>query len=245
MLPEIQPRVLITRGGFEHAIARLFRAAGFRDHHRQRVREMDAYLAQGAIESVGVRVIEKINIERIGGVVERVRNELWSERRATDADQEHMLEALSFLRCDFPALDIGRELFNARIGLIDIRTQLGSWREFGIAKPVMPDHSALVRICDRACFEFPHGGEGFLHAGMHFLEKTIRKTHSADVDGEVEIVVEQEIFLKSRPKRRRSHVVLLTKRKLLEQDCSLAALILLLDLLMYSRHAPRIRNEEC
>ena len=201
MFSEIQTRLLITRGGFQHPIARLFRAAGFRDHHRQRVREMIADLVEGAIESIGVRVIEEINIERIGGVAERVGDELRPERRAADADQEDVLEALSVLRRDFSAVHVGRELFDARVGFIDVRAQLGSGREFGIAEPVMPDHPPFVRVRDCARLQFAHGGERFLDAFLHRSEEIIRKTHAADVDREIEIIVAQEIFLKPRPER--------------------------------------------
>src|SRR5437762_1640425 len=80
MFSKIQTRLLITRGGFQHPIARLFRAAGFRNDYRERVSEVMADLVEGPIKSVGVRVIEEINIEWVGRVAERVGNELRSER---------------------------------------------------------------------------------------------------------------------------------------------------------------------
>src|SRR5450755_274247 len=75
----------------------------------------------------------------------------------------------------------------------------------------MSDHSLLVRVRDRARFEFAHGGERFFDACLHFSEEIIRKSHPAYVDREVEIVVTQEIFLKPRPERRGSHSVCVTE----------------------------------
>ena len=98
-------------------------------------------------------------------------------------------------------MHVGRELFDARVGLFDIGAQLRGRREVWIAQPVMADHSLFVRVRDRACLQFPHRGKRLVHARLHFFEKIIRKTHPADVDGEIEIVVAQKIFLKPRPER--------------------------------------------
>src|SRR5947207_11579867 len=123
-----------------------------------------------------------------------------------------MLEALSVLWRDFSAVHISGELFDVRIGLIDVRAQLGSWREFGIAEPVMPNHSPFVRVRDRARFQLSHGRKSFFDARLHCCEKIVRKFHAADVDGKIEIVVAKKVFLKSRPERRGSHSVYLTER---------------------------------
>ena len=177
MFSEIQTRLLITRRCFQHPVARFFRAAGFRNHHRQRVRKMIADLVEGAVEPVGVRVIEKINIERIGGVAERVGDELRSERRTADADQEDMLEASLLLR-----RDLSRYGHRPRIALI--RALVSSMsarssaigREFGIAQPVVADHALFVRVRDRAGLELAHGGERLFDAfGRIFSKKSSGK----------------------------------------------------------------------
>ena len=85
----------------------------------------------------------------------------------------------------------------------------------------MPDHPLLIGVGDRARFQFAHRGKRLLHLRSHFLEKVIRKTHPADVDREIEIVVAQKIFLEARPERSGCHFIFLTERaSRLEQDCS-------------------------
>ena len=84
----------------------------------------------------------------------------------------------------------------------------------------MSDHSPFVRVRDRACFDFAHGGKRFLNAFLHRSEKIIRKAHSADVDREIEIIVAQKILLKPRPERSGSHFVCVTETPCrLEHDC--------------------------
>jgi hypothetical protein len=211
VLAEIQTRLLITRGCFQHPVARLFRAAGFRNHYHQGVREMVADPVEGAIKSVGVRVIEEKNIERIGGVAERVGDELRPEGGPADPDQEKVFETLAVLWRDFSSVDGGGELFNARVGFIDVRAQFRSWSEFGITEPVMADHPSFIRVRDRARLQLAHGGDRLFHAVLHCSEEIIRKTHSADIDGEVEIGIAQEILLKPGPERRGSHSISVTK----------------------------------
>jgi hypothetical protein len=70
----------------------------------------------------------------------------------------------------------------------------------------------------------PHVGERLLDARSHPFEKVVRKTHPADVDREIQIIVTEQILLKARPERRGSHPLYLTERRAgVEQDCSRAA----------------------
>jgi len=59
----------------------------------------------------------------------------------------------------------------------------------------MADHSVLIRIGDSARFQIAHGGERFLDRWPHLIEEIIGELHPADVDGETEIFVAQEILL--------------------------------------------------
>jgi len=72
----------------------------------------------------------------------------------------------------------------------------------------VPDHPVLVRVGDRAGFEFPHRPKRFLDQRSHLFEKTIRKTHSADVDREVEIVVTQTLMRDFDSERRLAQAIL-------------------------------------
>jgi hypothetical protein len=146
---------------------------------------------EDAIESVRVRVIEEGDIHRIGRLAERVGDELRSESRAADPDEQDVFEFFSTGRRDLPGVDIGRELPDLGIRFFDVRAQLWRWREFWIAQPVMADHPVLVRVDDRARFEFAPRRKSLLHERSHFAEKGFVETHPADVDGEVWVVVAQ------------------------------------------------------
>src|ERR1051325_432405 len=114
----------------------------------------------------------------------------------------------SLLRCDLPAVDIPGELLDSRIGLLDIGAEFRRRCKLRIAEPIVPNHSIFVWVCDRTRFEFAHGRECPLHKGLHLLEKALCKTHSTDVDGELQIVVAEKILLKSGPERGRTHSAL-------------------------------------
>jgi hypothetical protein len=171
------------------------------------VREVLPQPMEDAVESVRVRVIEEGNVHRIGRLAERVGDKLRPEGGAADPDKQDVLEFFSTWRRDLPRVDIGRELPDARIRFLDIRAQLGRWREFRIAQPVMANHSVLVRVGDRARLEFAHGRESLLHERSHFAKKAFVETHPADVEGEARIIVTQKMFLKTRPERRGRHGV--------------------------------------
>jgi hypothetical protein len=135
--------------------------------------------AEDAIESVRVGVIEEMNVERIAGLAERVGDELRPQGRTADADDRTCLN-LPVFRRDFAGVDIGGELFDARVGLVDVSPELRRRREFRIAEPIMADHSALIGIGDRARFQFAHRGERFFHrvriVSKNPSEKRIRLT---------------------------------------------------------------------
>ena len=167
---------------------------------------------QHPVESVRVGVIEEINIERIVGVAERICDKLRAERRAANANEQDVFEFPAAFRRDFPGVNVGGELLNPRVRLVDVSAQFGIGREFRIAQPIMAHHPAFVRIRDRARFQFAHGRERFFHERLHLPKESVPETHPADVDGKIEILVGKKIFLEARPERRRSHDVLLTER---------------------------------
>ena len=116
-----------------------------------------------------------------------------------------MPELSAFLRRDLSGVHVGGELFDTGVRVLDVRPQLRCWRELGIAQPVMADHPLLVWIRDRARLQLAHVQIRLFDARSHFLKKFIREPHPADVGGKIEIVVAKEIFLETRPERRRSH----------------------------------------
>jgi hypothetical protein len=161
------------------------------------VREVVADSGKDAVEPVRVGVIEKINIQRIVRPAQGIVDELRAESRAANADQQDVFESFSLFWRNFAGMHLSRELFDARVGIVDVGPEFWRRREFRIAQPIMTDHPVLVRVRNRAGFEFRHRGEGPLDQRLHPVEEIIGKPHPADVDGKIEIVVAQEIFLKT------------------------------------------------
>ena len=65
MLSKIQSRLIKARFRFEHAVARFLGSAGFRNHDDERVIESRPDLAQNAVETVRVGVIEEEDVHLI------------------------------------------------------------------------------------------------------------------------------------------------------------------------------------
>src|SRR5437899_486037 len=116
-----------------------------------------------------------------------------------------MFEFFSVGGSNSSSMNISRELFDALVRFLDVGAQLRVRRECGVTQPVMADHALLIRICDRTGFQVAHCGKGFFNPRPHLVEKIIPKLHSTDVDREIEIVVTQEVLLKTLPERGRSH----------------------------------------
>src|SRR5207244_7343412 len=110
-----------------------------------------------------------------------------------------MFEFFSVGGSNSSSMSISRELFDAFVRFLDVGAQLRVRRECRIAQPVMPDHALLIRVRDCTGLQVAHGGEGLVDPWPHLVEKIIRKLHSADVDGEIELVVTQEVLLKTLP----------------------------------------------
>ena len=199
MFRKIQTGFFKARPRFEHPVARFLRAAGFGDDDDEGVREPGADLFEDAIEAVRIGVIEKEDIHRIARRAEGVGDELRSERRAADSDEQDVLERLPARRRDSADVNIGGEFLDARVGFDNVGAQLVVRRKRRVAQPVMPDLAFLIRVGDPAGFEVAHRGEGLLDLRLHFFEEAVGKTHPADIERKAEIVVAQKIFLEPLP----------------------------------------------
>jgi hypothetical protein len=63
------------------------------------------------------------------------------------------------------------------------------------------NHTALIRVRDRAGFELPHFRKGPLRTRTHRLQKIIGKSHPTDVNRETDVVITQKILLEALPER--------------------------------------------
>ena len=108
-------------------------------------------LRQHLVHAIGFSVVEKVRRTSLSRrwLAERGGDELRSECRAADADDEHILER-ALRPGNLAAVNFRRERLECRERLFDGLTIFGAGRERGVAQPVMPDHAFLVGIRDGA-----------------------------------------------------------------------------------------------
>src|SRR5437879_1170491 len=83
---------------------------------------------------------------------------------------------------DFAGMDFGREGFYGGESGSDFVANFRSWREGGIAQPIMTDHSILIRVGNRAGFEFCHCIEGLLQPRSHARDEFIRHVGTRQIN---------------------------------------------------------------
>ena len=108
-----------------------------------------------------------MNIERGIGREQSLRDELGTKSRPADTDEEHMTESAVVRRLNLPREDFRGERFDRGTHLAD-PFALGLGSERGIAQPVMPDGTALVRIHDLPRFRRGAVAKGAGDFLLHF-----------------------------------------------------------------------------
>ncbi len=122
------------------------------------------------------------------------------ERRAADADREHLRESFRPGRLDFSRVHAGGKFLNGFHRAGDFQSDFFRRRELRRAQPVMPYHSFFVRIGDCAAFQGVHVLECLLHGGFHRRKKRFVEMHAADIQREVERIHAAEILAVAFPK---------------------------------------------
>src|SRR4051812_29131224 len=115
-------------------------------------------------------------------------DQLWTERRPADADDEEILE-LALWTGDLPVVHLGREVLDRGEGRRDFAADRRIGRELWRAQPVVPDHALLVGIRDGARFELRHRLERPLYPRLHGGEKIVRKRHPRNIERNAEVGV--------------------------------------------------------
>jgi len=158
---EVEPLGRVGRLDDEHAVARLLRPARLGDDDDERPPDPagrgDPVELPG--HAVGVGVVEEERAEGVRGAAERVGDELRSERRPADPDEEDVLEPPARLGRDLPGVDVCRERLHTGDHRLDRPLHLGARGELGGAEPVVPDPSPLVGIRDGPRLERGHRRE--------------------------------------------------------------------------------------
>ncbi len=93
MLSEAEASGLVSRLGFEHAVACLRSTAGLGNDNGERLAELTVECGQCAVEAVGVGVVEEEQFDLVClWAAEGIRNKLRAKCGATDADHEQILK---------------------------------------------------------------------------------------------------------------------------------------------------------
>ena len=181
--PSFRPAA-VGRGRLEHAVSRLGRAAGLRDHDRERRPQAGTQPPQHAVDPVRIGVVEEMRPEPVRLASERVRDELGPEGRAPDPDREEIGESLGLVRPDLPLVHGIGEGEDPGQGLPDRAGDLGGRGEIGVAEPVVPHHAVLVGVGDRAALERRHRVERGRERARESSVRVVWEVHPADVEPE-------------------------------------------------------------
>ena len=192
---ELQPRAFIRGPRLQHSVTRLLGAARFRDDHAEGAAQIRADFAQHLVHAVRVRVVEEEHAQLVRRrLAQRLRDELRTEGRAADADDQHILKR-PLRAANGAVVNLPRELFDRCDGVVDFRAQGGRGREGRMTQPVMPHHALLVRIGEATALQRLHGRVGRLQTWLHLREKIFGEIHPAQVERQPERRVIGEMFL--------------------------------------------------
>ena len=147
--------------------------------------------SQVAIHSVGISVVEEPGF--YGGLcAESFVDELGTESRSADADDEDVFEESALGWGDFAGVNFCREGFQRDDGFGDLSFDLVIRSKVGIAEPVVADHTLFIGVCDATGFEVfemcKSGGDLIAHAGAEL----IGEIHAGEIQAEAEIGVAEK-----------------------------------------------------
>ncbi len=160
-------------------------------------------------DAVRVRVVDELDGQAVAARVrQRVGHEHGAQRRAADADADHMRETRGRLRLDRARVHRRGEFPDGRQRILDLRRDFRSGRQPGSAQPVMAHHAVLIRIGDGAALQLVHGAVGLPHLRLHALAEARLEVHAAGVQGQTDRLHPAQVAAIVVPQFRRSHVCL-------------------------------------
>src|SRR5580765_8522301 len=120
MFAEIQSRFFVSRLRLERTVARLFGSSRLGNRYRQGPAEIRTQLRQNAIHAVRIRVVEEKDGQLIRTrLPQRLGDELRSQSRAADSDQQQILERPRG-SLNLAAVNILRECFDGRERILNL-----------------------------------------------------------------------------------------------------------------------------
>jgi hypothetical protein len=191
--------LFVSGFGFEHSVAGFFGAAGLGNDQTKGLAQRSVELIQDAIHAVGVGIVEEEQPDFVGfRVAERMRDELRSESRAADADEQQLGERAIY-SVNSSSVHVCRKLFDSSDRVLDFGADFGVRRQFRIAQPIMANHPVFVGVGDGAFFEGVHGDKRLVHPAGHFLEVIIRKIDPAQINRQADLRKGGVVALESLP----------------------------------------------
>ena len=98
-------------------------------------------------------------------------------------------------------MDGGGKESDVRLGLLDHFAKFLAGSERRVAQPVVAHHAPLVGVGNRPGFQRLHIRKGLPGLLRHRVKKIVAKTETADVQGETEVFVTEEVRLIAIPER--------------------------------------------
>jgi hypothetical protein len=135
-------------------------------------------LGEHRVHAGGVGVVEEED-RHAGVLADGLGDELRSERRAADADEQDLLEISAVGWRDHAGVDFHGEVLELRERAGDRLFQLRRGGEVRVSQPVMADHPAFVGVGDGTAFERLHVGEGLVGFSVPSSVKNPRRYPSA------------------------------------------------------------------
>ena len=198
VLCELQIGELIRPLHFEHPVASFRRPARLRHDDDQRAAKLSGQFAQHRVDPVGIGVVDEERQHRVIRRPECLRDELRSQRRASNADDQRKLK-LARVPFDLPVVNVMCELRDRRARLINLSRDLVGRSQRRVPQPVVPDHPLLVRVGDGPTFECRHRIESLRHSRQQRREITLLKPHTADIEREPKSKIGDEVLTVALP----------------------------------------------
>jgi hypothetical protein len=179
----VQARPPVRRLHLEHGVGRLGRAARFGHDRDQRLPQRSGQVVQHAVDTVRVRVVDEVELHPVPGAAQGIGEQLGTEGRAPDADVQHVPKG-PFLPREVAPVDTADKLPNRLPHRGDRGGDFIAGRELGRPEPVVPDHTLLVGVRDRAPLQRVHGVHRPRHLAGHGVEVVVIEPDPADIEAE-------------------------------------------------------------
>ena len=147
------------RLGFLQAVLCFYRAAAFADDNNQRLRQTAADLGKNPVHAVRVGIINKVKVQLILQVEERLSHKNRPQTAAADTDNQGVSERLTARRTNLGGVDAAHKSSNIRLRLFNLSGDLRIGGQIGVTQPIMPHHPPLIGVGNSTSLQRLHIGQ--------------------------------------------------------------------------------------